>query len=216
MKILKVKGIFLLFLGAFYVGLFLTTDILWIRVISLICVLGAFCVKHTWQRTFAIFVMVFFDSIMFLFSHKEIPGWGARIPIEHIGGIDTVWGRDGGYVDSLIFTVVHDKKCIVPKNGWYNKYIKTMAADIQLTDENDGLAQDTEMALTNGFEEVGWMHIDVNFLLLSDEANARFKEGERVLLYIKPADLLETDTVAVWNDAKGNIYVEAYNTDESK
>lgn len=44
---------------------------------------------------------------------------------------------------------------------------------------------DVDTALDNGFVEVGWMHIDVNSSLLSEDAFNYFKEGECAYLYIQ-------------------------------
>lgn len=213
MKTKCFKILFFITLFVVYVGLFTSADSWWVRVMSLVLLISALILKGKYYRKFIFIVTVIFVAIMTYYSLKEIPAWGARARGVCVG-TDTVWGRSGGYVDSLIFTVVHDKKCIVEEVGWYNKYIEVMAADIQEVDEIDYKILSSELALAKGFEEVGWMHIDNNFPLLSNEANMRFDEGDSVYLYINPTGLSETDTVLVWNDMKGNIYIEAYDADE--
>ena len=214
-KINWFKYILLIVILMVYTGLFLGTDSLWIRGISLLLMVSAFLMKNKHQWNFVVAIILLFDIIMLHYSIKEIPKWGARMPKGSVG-TDTVWVRNGGYVDALIFTVVHDKKCIVPEEGWYNKYIEAMTADVLITNEMNHKVLDSETALASGFEEVGWLHIDANFILLSDEANARFEEGERVYLYINPSGLSEAAAIEVWNDAKGNIYVRANDESDSK
>lgn len=213
-KLVWFHYVMLMTILAIYTGLFLATESLWVRGISLLLVAIALFLKSKYQWKFVVVIILIFSAIMLHSSIKEIPKWVARVPDGRVG-TDTVWGRDDGCVDSLIFTVIHNKKCIVPEEGWYNNYIETIAADILITDEMNCKVQDSETALASGFEEVGWMHIDTNFVLLSDEANARFKEGERVYLYINPSGLSEAAAIEVWNDAKGNIYVKSCDENDS-
>lgn len=212
MKIAKKVGVNLFVLVmvlAFYTVLLLETDKLWIQGVSLVLLIAVLVWGGRYQWKVGLASAVVFSAVMLYYSMREIPVWGARASGVCVG-TDTVWGRDSGFADSLIFTVVCGKKCILEREGWYNKYIETITADSQIMDNIDHKVLSSETALSNGFVEAGWMHIDINFLLLSDEANARFEEGERVYLYINPIGLSEADTIAVWNDRKGNLYIESY------
>ncbi len=212
MKIAKKSGAQIFFLGivlVIYIALFLAVEGLWIRGISLVLFMAALIWGDRYQWKVAIVSAVVFGAVMSHYSVREIPVWGARASGACVG-TDTVWGRDGGFADSLIFTVARGKKCILEQGGWYNKYMETIAVDSQIVEKIDHKALNSETACSNGFVEAGWMHIDIHFLLLSEEANARFEEGERVYLYINPLGLSEAKTIAVWNDRKGNLYIESY------
>ena len=194
---------------AIYIALFLATESLWIRGVSFILLTAALVWREKYQWKVGLVSAVVFAAVMFYYSVREIPVWGARVSGAGVG-TDTVWGRDSGFADSLIFTVVRGKKCMLDKEGWYNQYIETIAADSQIMDNIGHKVLSGETALDHGFVEAGWMHIDIHFLLLSEEANARFEEGESVYLYINPSGLSKADAIAIWNDKKGNIYIESY------
>jgi len=167
-------------------------------------------------------------------SIKQIPKWGSRTIDEHIA-INTIWGRNHGLVDTLIYTLVHDKTCFLEEECWYRDYISLFAKSTLYTDLGDlkryvpekikeidlGTGElvrkmDYSYGLTNeGFYEVGWMHIDADIILLSEELIRRFEEvhsselDEQVMLYVYPKGLSESQEIAIWNDEKGNLYIEA-------
>lgn len=153
------------------------------------------------------FYMLLFSMIMIFCSIKYIPGWVART---HNISTDSIWGRSSGFGDTLIFTLIKDKKCILKKDCWYYEYIDIFADEVTTDEEYEIIInQDTYSELRERCRRVGWMHIDADFLLIEEKALQRFRNGDEVYLYVDPEGLAEADTVIVLNDEEGNIYIES-------
>lgn len=120
-----IKYIFLAFILCICSGLFIQASSKGEKIIFLMLILMALFINKRLKYTVFLGISVF-ASVMIYCSIREIPQWGART---WYIGTDSVWGRDEGYVDSLIYTLISDKKCIIQPSCWYYDYIYTFAGE---------------------------------------------------------------------------------------
>lgn len=176
------------------------------KIFFILLILSAFLVNKK-RMNLVLLYLVLGGIIMIRHSSREIPNWGART--QYIG-TDSVWVRNNGYVDVLISTLIRDKKCIMRSDCWYYNYVNIFAKEIVTDYEYELISnQDTFSEWKERFQQVGWMHLEWNSLLLNEKAYQHCSDGDEEYLYVNPVGLSDTETVIILNDEEGNIYIES-------
>lgn len=127
---------------------------------------------------------------------------------------NSVWhyGSTGYLNDILLYTLFMGKNVYINPESWYFNYAEAYADELIVSENVVAMKKSTEIQRYN-YTNMGKMCITVNDVLFSDEILESISSNELggvTELYINEKEILESESIEIFHDENGNIYLEGY------